>query len=245
MTTRNRIYFNLFVFANFLATLILSPTLNAQELEPTSIVYTVSLVSDKLGNATLGNLETTLSKTESGYSVYSETITQGFAAILIGSNRQERCDFSIKNGRVVSTNYSGGKKQSTDYNVEFDWSNKKIIFDDNVSLDMPKGYLVDNCNMPFAAALSKSEGLKDQPLYIVDGTKKRIRGYILKSKNEEVLETSAGEFSTLKIVLQREFKPERTLTLWLAIDKGYVPVKMEEKRNSRTTTMLVNSLSIN
>lgn len=222
---------------------LLPLTANAQELQPVSISYTVSLISDKLGNATLGNLETTLSKTDTGYSVYSETKTQGFAAILIGSNRQERCEFSVEDGRALSSHYSGGKKKTVDYNVRFDWKDKKISFDKEDSLDMPKGYLVDNCNLPFAAALSKAEGFKGQPLYIVDGKKKRIRGYILKSHDKETLDTKIGQFKTLKIVLQREFKPERTLTLWLAPEKNYIPIKMEEKRKSRTTTMLVNALS--
>ena len=202
----------------------------------------MSLVSDRLGNATLGRLETTLSRTEQGYAALNTTKAQGMAAIIMGSNFEESCEFSVEQGRAVSKQYSGGRKDSNDYQVEFDWDNRKVSFSDGESLDMPQGYVVDNCILPFAAALLRGEGLSDQILYVVDGKKKRIRGYRLKSTSEETLETKFGDVDTLKVVLEREFKPERTFTFWLSPGNNFMPLKMEEKRRSRTTTMLVDNI---
>jgi len=58
-----------------------------------------------------------------------------------------------------------------------------------------------------------------------------------------VLSTNVGDIETLKIVFERELLPERTITLWLSTENSYVPVKMEERRRKRTTTMLVDEIN--
>ena len=233
------------LLAIYLAAVGLPSTAGAAEiLRPISIEYIVSLDSDKLGSATLGRTETALSKTATGYSVFSKTKAQGLAAIIIGSNEQQTCEFSVQQGRAVSSNYAGGRSDSSDYRVTFDWPGRKISFNDGDTLDMPNGYVVDNCNMPFAAALLGENGLNGETMYVIDGRKKRIRGYKLASSSFENLETILGTTKTLKIVLSREIKPDRTFTFWLSPENGYVPLKMEEKRRSRTTTMMVNKIDI-
>lgn len=226
------------------SSLALPQIANAQELKPISIHYTVSFESEKYGSATLGKFQTQLSQTKEGdYSVMSALKGQGIAAILMGSNYQESCDFSIQDGRAISNNYAGGRKALEDYQVKFDWAERKIKFSDGESLDMPKGYVVDNCNMFFAAALLRGEGLSEQPLYIVDGKQKRIRGYNLRDTTNELLSTNLGDVNTLKIVLERELQPERTISLWLSPENSYMPLKMEEHRRKRTTTMIVDQIN--
>ena len=219
-----------------------SLSLAESDLQPVSIEYIVRLDHEKLGNATLGRTETILTKNDSGYEVLTKTKAQGLAAIIMGSNEQQSCDFSIQKGRVISNSYSGGREDSSDYKVDFDWEQRKIIFNSGDSLDMPQGYVVDSCNMPFAASLLYQQGDNDEVLYVVDGRNKRIRGYKLKSTSSESLETSIGKQETLKIVLEREFNPQRTFTIWVAPKWAYVPLKMEEKRRSRTTTMIVDKI---
>lgn len=214
----------------------------AESLQPVSIEYIVSLDSDKLGNATLGKTETVLSKTETGYAVASRTKAQGLAAIIIGSNEHQTCEFTVQNGRAVSSKYSGGRTKRKDYQVDFDWQNRKIVFSNGDTLDMPNGYVVDNCDMPFAVALIRENGLGDENMYVVDGRKKRIRGYKLESSSIENLDTVLGTIETLKIVFSRDIKPDRTFTFWLSPENDYVPMKMEEKRRSRTTTMTANRI---
>lgn len=218
------------------------PSLAEIGLQPVSIEYIVRLDHEKLGNATLGRTETILTKGDSGYAVRTKTKAQGLAAIIIGSNEQQSCDFSIEDGRAISKNYSGGRTDSNDYHVDFDWEQRKISFNSGDALDMPQGHVVDSCNMPFAASLLFQQGTNSEVLYVVDGRNKRIRGYKLKSTSPESINTSIGEQDTLKIVLEREFNPQRTFTIWLAPQWAYVPLKMEEKRPSRTTTMIVDKI---
>lgn len=214
---------------------------HAESLKPITIGYTLSMVSKTFGNATLGRIETKLRETDSGYSVSSVTKVQGMAAILIGSNEEQNCEFKIVDKRAVPKTYEGGRIGKKDYEVDFDWPNRRLSFNDDEALDMPQGYIVDNCSMFFAAALLKHRGLEDEALYIVDGKSKRVRGYTLQSSTEEVIETKLGDKPTIKLVLQRETVPERTTTFWLSPEDQYVPLKVEEKRKSRTTTLVVNS----
>lgn len=225
------------------ASIILS--MPATAVKPATLNYTVSMVSDKLGNATLGNLETVITETEQGgYQVSSNTKAQGLAAILLGSNFFENCEFNVSKKQIQAMQYSGGSGKSIDYQVSYDWEQRKIHFNDGESLDMPNGYIVDNCNFSLAAAISEGLALGKDTIYVVDGKKKRIRGYNLKSLSEESIETDLGELKTLKIVLEREFREGRTFTFWLANGYSFLPVKMEEKRKSRVSTMLVNKLEI-
>jgi len=214
----------------------------AQSLTPLTVAYTINLVSDKYGNATLGKVQTTLAKKPQGYSVTSTTKTQGLAAILLGSNYQESCDFSISEGRAVSTRYVGGRSELNEYEIDFDWAQRKINFSDGESLDMPQGYIVDNCNMLFAAALLQNQPLGDEVLYIVDGKKKRIRGYRMTESVSEKLVTSLGDIDTVRVTLERELIPERTITLWMSPRYSWLPLKMVEKRRKRTTTFMVDDI---
>jgi hypothetical protein len=213
----------------------------ARALEPSIIVYQLELDSERFGKATLGRIETQLSEKGDHYSVATHTKAEGMAAILVG-NLTESCDFDIVDGRAESQHYSGGRPKKIEYFVGFDWVERKVIFNDQETLDMPRGYLVDNCNMPFAIALLKDQEF-EETIYIVDGNKTRIRGYQLQTKSREMLSTQLGSLDTVKIVLARELKPERTLTLWLSKKHHFLPVKMQERREGRTTTMLVSEYS--
>ena len=210
-------------------------------LEPTTIIYELELDSERFGKATLGRIETQLSQEGSHFSVETHTKAQGMAAILVG-NFTESCNFEVIDGRAMSKDYSGGRPEKTEYLVGFDWVARKVKFNNQESLDMPQGYLVDNCNMPFALALLKDQEI-DETIYIVDGKKTRIRGYRFKAKSTEIINTQIGALETVKIELERELKPEKTLTLWLSKQHHFLPVKMQEEREERITTMLVTDYS--
>ena len=136
------------------------------------------------------------------FSVASHTKAEGLAAILLG-NLTETCDFNIVDGRAQSQTYSGGRPSKTEYFVDFNWEERKIKFNGEETLDMPQGYLINNCNMPFALALLKDNEITET-VYIVDGKKTRIRGYRLKSKSREMLSTKIGSLDTVKVVFERE-----------------------------------------
>lgn len=216
----------------------------ASVLEPVSISYSIGLDSSKFGTATLGKIESILSKTETGYAIESVTRFQGMAAIITGNNHQESCEFSVEQGQAITNKYTGGRIGKNEYDVNFDWQTRKVNFNNKQSMDMPQGYVVDNCVVWFAAALLKGQDLGEQVLYIVDGSKKRIRGYKQRSSTPESIDTKLGQKDVIKLVLERELRPDRTLTFWLSPDDQYLPLKIQESRKSRTTTIEIESLEL-
>lgn len=212
----------------------------AANLTPVELEYTVKL-EGVIADVTAGTIQTKLDRGGNGYSVSTLTKAQGLAATFLGTNIQESCDFKIEQLRAVPTGYAGGTIASQNYEVSYDWSNRKINFGDE-SLDMPQGYVIDNCAMPFAISILKGLAPGDESIYVVDGKKRRIRGYMVRATEQEKIKTPIGEFQTTKMVLQREFNPERTFTFWLSNENEYLPVKMQEKRKSRTTTMMVRRM---
>lgn len=217
---------------------------NAATLEPVSISYTIGLESSKIGDAKIGKVKTTLSTTEQGYAIETVTRFQGMAAIISGSNRQQACEFEVVDGKAVTTSYSGGRLKKVDYQVGFDWDKRKIDFGNDQILDMPEGYIVNNCVMSFAVALLKDQGLGDVAMYSIDGIDNRIRGYKQRSREFETIETRLGEKKVMKLVLERELRPDRTFTFWLSPDDQYLPLKIRQSRKSRTITFEVETLEL-
>ena len=191
-----------------------------------------------------GRLVANFQVTDEGFQGQSETRAEGMASILLGGDLSETCSFEAEGNKVISRSYVSSKKGrgAYEYSTEFDWEARKIRFDNDVTLDMPEGYVVDNCNLPFAAALSRGPMLSEQPLYVVDATSQKIRGYQVSSVTEETLKTVLGEISTVKVEMIRELRPDRSLTFWLASRSNYFPVMMVEKRPSRTTTTKLESM---
>ena len=229
-------------------------TSQAHALSPVTISYTIKLESSKFGKATLGRVENILKATDTGYSIESVTKAQGMAAIVLGSNEQQSCEFEVLEGKAVSQSYTGGRVGKTDYQVDFDWNGRKAHFinrkknkdkdGDNETIDLPAGYIVDNCSMWFAVALLKGNIPNNESMYVVDGKNKRIRGFKLRSSDQETLTTKIGDKLVTKVVFERELRPGRTLTFWLSHDDEYLPLKMQESRKSRTTTFEVTGLTL-
>ena len=163
-------------------------------------------------------------------------------ATIFSSNIRETCEFTLEEGRAIPQKYEGGGVKSTDYNVGFDWQNRKLKFDNEEAFDMPEGYVVDNCALWFAMALMRGQNLQEKVVYVVDGKTKRIRGFRFKSLEDETIETKIGEKEVIKLVLERDLRPDRTVTFWLSKNDQYLPLQIQEKRKSRTTTVSVETL---
>lgn len=210
---------------------------------PANLILSYTL---KLGGAKLGTVVKQLSLEGDTYQSTSETRAEGLASILLGGDLLESCSFVFDDLKVVSHDYSSSKTGRGAYqnDTHFDWENRTLSFgpEEEITLDMPAGYIVDGCNMPFAATMSKGQISADEPFYIVDGISRRIRGYTVLGISNETINTAIGELRTVKIELQRLDNPDRTLTLWLAEDKQYVLVRTVEKRPSRTTVMEIDSI---
>ena len=192
----------------------------------------------------LGRIETTINNEENSVDITSITKAEGMASIWLGGDLVQTCQFEKRDNMILSRNFSAQKKGSNKYTnlIEYDWEAQKISFNSEPVFDMPQGYIVDNCNFHFAAAYTELDKLKNGPVYVMDGKKKRIRGYVFDSVSEERIETPVGEFDTTKIVLRRELDENKKFTFWVSPDKPFFPLKMMDSRKSRKTIMLIQSI---
>ena len=72
-------------------------------IEEAEVTFKLSIKSATYGNATLGRFINTFTKTDTGYTVNSVTKAQGIAAIMIGSNEQQSCDFTFNHSTNTAT----------------------------------------------------------------------------------------------------------------------------------------------
>jgi len=197
----------------------------------------------KLGNAELGNLITRLRRTGNTYHVDSRTQVEGVASILLGGDLYESCVFTIKEREVHALQYKVTREGRKNYrfSVEFDWNASFIRYSDGDTLPLPEGYTLDNCSVPFAFMVGKPDSFTKRAMHIVGG--KRIRKFTNAVITEERLATSIGVVNSVRIEQLRDGNPERTFTVWVAPSHSNLPVKIVERRPSRTTTMVLTSVN--
>lgn len=194
----------------------------------------------------LGQVETTIKQQDATFEVASITKAEGMASIWLGGDLIQSCQFETRDNMIYSSQFVSKKEGKNSYAniIKYDWPNQKITFNEEPAFDMPSGYILDNCNFHFAAAYTAQEKLRNNTIYVLDGKKKRIRGYIFKSSSEEKLITPVGDFATTKIVLQRELDPAKTFTFWISNEKPYFPLKMMDQRKSGKRILLIQRMDL-
>lgn len=216
-----------------------APTLGAADSLPESLTLRYSV---RLGGAELGSLLTRLRKDRDGFRVESETRAEGVASILLGGELREACHFEVEQDRIRPLTYEVEREGRKGYRrfAEFRWQARKVAFSNGKTVDMPDGYTLDNCSVPFAFMLGGSKAFSEKPLHVVGG--KRIRDFEHIGVTGEEIKTPFGKLESIRIEQRRTDNPTRKLIVWLAPTKNNLPVKMVEKRKSRTVTMVLQSV---
>jgi len=231
--------FILFITINLLVT---SPSALAND-ESIDIRYIVNIFGSNLGE-----VHTTIKNKGNKFSIDSTTKAEGAASFIMGGDLIQKCSFEAKDKRInIQSSFTEklGKKSFTS-RTRLDRKSNKILFDngsDTQSIDTPLGYIVDSCNFQFAAAFTDTDILKSLTTYVIDGKKNRIKGYVFKSEETEDLKTVIGDFKTTKITLERELNPEKKFIFWVAKEHPYFPLKMINKRKSRSEIMTIKSIN--
>ena len=194
----------------------------------------------RLFGTDLGNLITRINRTGNVYHVDSQTRAEGLAAVLLGGSLREDCDFSVSDSMEIVPRHYHIEKDGRDgysHSADFLWRQMKVRYKDGNVLKIPrKGYVIDNCTVPFAFAAADGVALKGYTsLHILGGQVMRHFDNIKVSR--ETIRVPAGRFDTVRIDQQRVDSPDKTLTIWVAPKKRNIAVKIVERRNLRVTTM--------
>lgn len=198
----------------------------------------------------VGKIETQIQRNGNNFSIESTTKPSGLAAILLGGNVTDRCEFLINTKQTVTgQNYQSSKKGNTEFGgkIDYDHASRKINYATGQRDDMPAGYLLDNCNFYAAIAIADADIIKNQKIHVLDAEDSRYRSYNFASLENATIDSKFGELKTTKLTLVRESNANRTLTFWLSDKFKFSPVQIIEQRKSRKVILklisYINELS--
>jgi hypothetical protein len=213
--------------------LLFSALGQASELpSPLNLVYRADV-----GGMGIGTLNRELSKNADGiYTVVSETNATGIAALLLRDVYRETSNFKVEKDVIYPQKYNRapvGKPEKARIAV-FDWNTNKVSLNNDRVYDITPG-VQDAGSFLFYWMLTPPVEGNSGTITLVDG--KRMTEYEYRIVGEEKLETLWGkETKALRVERQKKGEKKKILRIWLAIDRKYLPVKIENVRPNYTMT---------
>lgn len=159
----------------------------------------------------------------------------------------ETSSFSFNNGVIQSQNFSRSSKilvHNRTMSIQFNPSTKLI----NTKKDKTarsfawQAGVLDELN----AELQVREDLKKNALkaqyFIADA--KEVEGRKFVRQGTETINTPAGSYQTIKVVMQHQ-KPDRSTIFWLAPSLDYLPVKVSHKDSDASYGLTLTKFKAN
>jgi hypothetical protein len=213
--------------------LLFSAVGQASELpSPLNLVYRADV-----GGMGIGTLNRELSKSADGvYTVVSETNATGIAALLLRDVYRETSDFKVEKDIIYPQRYKRAPVGKPDKarTAIFDWKTNKVTLNNDRVYDITPG-VQDAASFLFYWMLTPPVEGNSGTITLVDG--KRMTEYQYNIVGEEKIETLWGkETKALRVERQKKGETKKILRIWLAIDRNYLPVKIENVRPNYTMT---------
>ena len=198
----------------------------------------------KKSGITIGETKRVLSRKDGRYLFESVTRPSGIAKLLASGQVVERSHWQFYQGQprpVQYTFFNSGGKKKRNVRIDFDWQKNQVINTIN--------------GEPWSMALE--HGSTDKLLYqlrimqdlpatgtslrypVADGGK--LKYYNIEIVGKERIRTPLGKFDAVRL---RYVKGKRTTTMWCAENLGYLPVRIEQRKNNDSpVTAILTSVS--
>lgn len=184
----------------------------------------------------LGTARITL-KPDGGADCYRyESLTRpiGLVRMFYGSPH-ESSEFCVSGNRVVPKRFtfSNPKREDDSFTLEFDAAAGKVRDSRGQVRNIPVD-AQDRFGLQQAVRLWVLSHLdkRDETVEFSMVDDRRIRAYRFALTGSEQVDTPAGKFDT--IVVQRVDDPNKTIKFWLASERAYMPVQVEQIRKGST-----------
>ncbi|MGK0297888.1 MAG: hypothetical protein ACI9XC_001505 [Gammaproteobacteria bacterium] len=196
------------------------------------------------GGLNVAKMHRTLSNTEDGQILYSETNTTGIVSLFRKDKIIEKSIWKNINGKLEPEFYEydrSGTKKPRNVTVKFDWVKNQITNSINgSSWKMPaEEGVIDKLLYQYFIMLDLQQGKSNLQYQIADGGKEKT--YIFEIIGEEIIDTPMGKLRTIKLIRRRK-DSDRTSIFWSAPDMNFLPVKLEITDEGEKTTVVINSL---
>jgi hypothetical protein len=196
------------------------------------------------GGLNVAKMHRTLSNTEDGQILYSETKTTGIVSLFRKDKIIEKSIWKNINGKLEPEFYEydrSGTKKPRNVTVKFDWVKNQITNSINGSswkMQTEEG-VIDKLLYQYFIMLDLQQGKTNFQYQIADGGKEKT--YIFETIGEEIINTPIGKLRTIKLIRIRK-DSDRTDIFWCAPDMNFLPVKLEITDDGEKTTVIINSL---
>jgi hypothetical protein len=193
----------------------------------------------------VGESVQTLERADDGYRFRSVTEAQGIARLLRRQPIVEESLFELHDGMPRPLEFrldDGTRRGEDDVTIDFDWADgaaRVVTEDGSMELPLEPG-VHDRATLQLALMmeLAADTGLASHAL-IDDAS---VKTYSYEVAGQEMLDTPAGTYDTIKVVQRRDGSSRHTI-IWLAPSLEHLPVKIEQRRDDEIlTTLLLESV---
>lgn len=216
-------------------------TENRAGLRPFSAEYQL-----RRGSVVFGKVLVSLSIAADGeYHYQARTLTAGLAAVLRSDEVTETSEGRIEGDRVIPQRYLYRHQRAENprqLKLEFDWQSGRVInhsASGRWSMSIPTN-TQDKFSQQLALMLQVRQDRRQIEFPVADGG--RLKAYRFDRQGEEVVETAAGRFPTVRLARSKDAKPSQS-SLWLAPDLNYLPLQIERRGDSGMVLMELLSIS--
>lgn len=187
------------------------------------------------GPLTLGYADFSLAATDAGCHQYSyEAKPVGLARLFIGQ-LTEVSDFCVAGGEIVPKRYSFNRadKAEDNYVLEFDQDAGEVRGPGKKMRPLPESamdrLLIQIAVRDFVVNHKPAGTLPTEPRGFTMVEDDRIKTYTLQVMGQERVKTPAGELDAIRV--ERIKDPRKTTLFWLSPDLGYIPVRVEQRKD--------------
>ncbi len=217
----------------------------AHAAEPPALPASLELsYSLRYGNMTVGRVVKTLAReTDGSYRHRSRSTPLGMAKIFTSVEWFEEGRFEVLQGKVRPLSfleYREGADKPHRHSARFDWKALEILYENWPTVPLPPGSQ-DQGSILFALMLNPPAPGTQQTIHISSG--KKLRLYRYTHAGTETLNTVLGATKTTIIERPPLDKGGESFRVWLATERGNLPVRISTQKRGQETTLELKSVS--
>lgn len=232
-----------FAAATFLL-LTVTTLVSAPAAEPPALPASLELhYSLRYGALLVGRTVKTLTRTADGsYQHGSRSTPLGMATMFTSVEWFEEGRFELVQGKVRPLSfleYRVGADKSHRHSARFDWKARKIFYEGWPTVALPDD-TQDQGSILFELMLNPPTPGTAQTIHISSG--KKLRTYHYKHAGTEMLKTVLGNVKTTVIVRPALDKSDESFRIWLASERGNLPVRVATEKRGQETVLELESV---
>jgi hypothetical protein len=198
----------------------------------------------RYGTATVGHVTKTLAREPDGsYLHRSRSVPEGMARWFTSVEWHEEGRFELVNGTVRPLRfleYRVGADKPHRHEATFDWQTGVVHYAGWPDARLPAG-TQDTGSLLYAFMLHPPAAGSRPDIHLSTG--KKLRRYRYAQVGTETVRTALGELRTT--VIERvpvEGKDEERFRVWLATDRGHLPVRIATEKRGQETVLEIESV---